>query len=106
LLALEGWGMPEFRADYDPAAERSKCLTDELLVDVRAIHLSRVEEGEAAIDGGANKRDHFAFVGKRSIAVAHAHTAQTKGRHLKIAAPEYPLVHRGSVMPVAGRCCH
>ena len=47
----------ELRGDDDLVADRRERLTDDLLVDERAVHLGGVEEGDAAVDGGADERD-------------------------------------------------
>jgi hypothetical protein len=78
-----------------PSSSKAKPLADQLLVDVRAVDLGSVEEGDAAFHGGPNERDHLvpaAWV--RAVAPAHAHAAQPRGRDFEV-TPEDALVHRG-----------
>ena len=50
---------------------------DQLLIGVRAVHVGRVEESHAEIDGAMNRRDRFGvgFVAA-GIEVGHAHAAE------------------------------
>jgi hypothetical protein len=45
-------------------------ISDEFLVSQQAVHLSGVEEGDAAVDGGADKSDAVLMVDCRAAGVA------------------------------------
>ena len=47
----------EFGGDHDLFPERRQRFADQLLVGERAIDFGGVEEGDAALDGGADQRD-------------------------------------------------
>ena len=49
----------ELGGDHDLVAERRERLADQLLVGERAVDLGGVEEGDAALDGGADQRDRL-----------------------------------------------
>ena len=58
-------------------------LADQFLVGERAVGLGRVEEGHAAIVGGADQLDHLGLVGGRPVGGAHAHAAEAEGGDLE-----------------------
>src|SRR5207244_4202585 len=69
-------------------------LADELLVDVGPVDLGCVEEGDTAVDGGAQQVDHLAAVaGVRAEALAHAHAAEAERGHLQPGGAQDALVH-------------
>jgi hypothetical protein len=43
--------------DFVP--ERSESFADQFFVDVWAVHFRRIEEGNAALNGGSNELDCF-----------------------------------------------
>src|SRR6476661_10275974 len=53
--------------------------TNELLVRERAIRVSRVEKGDAQLEGAVDRGERFDFVAAR-IEVGHAHAAEAEGR--------------------------
>ena len=65
LVAVLVEGEAELGGDDDLVADRLERLADELLVVERAVDLGGVEEGDAAVDRGAQERDHLARVGGR-----------------------------------------
>jgi hypothetical protein len=74
----------ELGGDDDPVAHRFERLADEFLVDVGAIDLGGVEEGDAALDGTAQDTDHLVAVARvRAVALAHPHAAETESGHLQ-----------------------
>ena len=83
---------PELRRDHDLVADRLERLADELLVGERAVDLRGVEEGDAAVDGGADQRDHLLLVRGRTEGVAHAHAPEADRRDLQ-AGSEGSLHH-------------
>ena len=93
-LALDRIDVPaELGGDDDLVPEGGQCLADQFLVDVRAVHLGGVEEGDAAVHGGADQRDHLLPVGLLAVAAGHAHAAQPDRRDLRAAGAECALVH-------------
>ena len=52
----------ELGRDHDLVADGLERLADELFVGERAVDLRGVEEGDAALDGGADQRDHLLLV--------------------------------------------
>ena len=84
---------PELGGDHDLTPERGQRLADEFLVDVRTVDLGGVEERDAAVDCGADQRDHLLPVGRVAVAAGHAHAAQPDGGDLRAAGAEGALVH-------------
>ncbi len=60
----------------DPPAEGEELFADEFFVGVRAIDFSSIEEGDPAIHGRMEKREHLVPVRKRSVGPAHSHAAE------------------------------
>jgi hypothetical protein len=87
----------ELGGDRDPLAERRKGFAHEFFVRERPVRLSRVEEGDAALDGRPDELDHLLSVGCRAIPEAHAHAAQSDGRDFQVAASKRSLLHHVSV---------
>jgi hypothetical protein len=61
-------------------AHRLQRLADKLFVDVGAVDLSGVDEGDAALDCAAQNGDHVvavAWVG--AVALGHAHGSEADG---------------------------
>jgi hypothetical protein len=69
----------ELRGDHDSIAHGLERLAHELLVRERPVHLRCVEEGDAAFDGRPDQADHILAVGKRRVALTHAHAAEPDG---------------------------
>ena len=73
-------------------ADRLQRLADQLLIGVRAIDLGGVEEGDAALDGGADQLMPACFSAPgRSRAQPHA--AQADGGDFQPAFSECALLH-------------
>src|SRR6478752_6105594 len=66
----------ELRRDDDLVADRLQGLTNDLLVRERPVHLGRVEERDAVVDGLAQERDHVRAFGGRAETLADPHAAQ------------------------------
>ena len=63
---------------------RRQGLTDQFLVDVRAVHLGGVEERDTQLDGAAEHADHVLPAARvRAVALRHAHAAHADRRDLK-----------------------
>ena len=84
---------PELGGDHHLAAERRERLAHQLLVGEGAVDFRRVEEGDAALDGRADQRDHLCLVGGRAVAEAHAHAAEPEGGDFQAAVSEFALLH-------------
>ena len=84
---------PELGGDHDLIPIGGERLADEFLVGVRTVDLGGVEERDAAIDRGADQRDHLLPVGLVAVAAGHAHAAQSDGGDLEAVAAEGALVH-------------
>ena len=78
----------ELGGDHHLVAERRERLADQFLVGERAVDLGGVEEGDAALDGRADQRDHLALVRRRAVAEAQPHAAEAERRDLEAAAAE------------------
>ena len=83
----------ELGGDHHLVAQRRKRLADQLLVGERAVDLGGVEEGDAALDGGAEQRDHLRPVARLAVGEAQAHAAEADGRDLEAALAEFALLH-------------
>src|SRR6266576_6304902 len=86
---------PNFVAIH-PLTERRQGLAHEFLVLEWAVDFCRVEEGDAALNGRANHRDHRLLFARWTVAGAHSHAAQPEGRDFQIALPKFSLFHRYS----------
>lgn len=59
-------------------ADRLERFTDQLLIDVGAIDLSRIEEGDALFGGPADGPDRLGYIGGRVVIAAHVHAARAE----------------------------
>ena len=59
-------------------------LPTRIFVGEGAVDFSGVEEGNAAVDGGVEKRDHVSLFWVGQIGKAHAHAAEAEGGDFKI----------------------
>src|SRR6266542_4499769 len=78
LVAITTWSRTGARA--------SPTFAHEFFVRVRPVRLGRVEEGDPALEGRPNERDHLLLVGSWAIPEAHAHAAESDGRDFQVAA--------------------
>ena len=83
----------ELGGDHDLLAERRERFADQLFVGERAVDLGGVEEGDAALDGGADQRDTLLLLDGRAIAEAQAHAAEADGRDFQTTVAELALLH-------------
>ena len=86
LLAVVVECEPELGGDHDLVADRLQGFADELFVDEGAVDLGGVEEGDTALDGGAQQGDVGVPIGAGAVALAHAHRAEADGRDLEVGA--------------------
>src|SRR4051812_17217510 len=100
--------MAELGRDDPLRANRRKGLTQQFFVRKRSVVFRRVEEGDAAVDRGADQRDHFLRLAGRPVIAAHAHAAKSERRYLKTGLAEFALLHFFSFKPkrmrISGRC--
>ncbi len=82
-----------------PVADR---LADELLVRAAAVHVGRVEEVDAELEGAVDRRDRLALVG-RPVELRHPHAAEAEGRDLELLRAKFASVHDGDATRVAPR---
>jgi hypothetical protein len=67
---------PELGGDHHLITVRGESFLYKLFIGEWAISFGGVEERHAAVDGRTNQRDHFRLVRRRTVAEAHAHTAE------------------------------
>ena len=79
--------VPELRRDDDLFAPARDRLADEALVRERAVHVGRVQEGDAQIEGAMDRGDCPGLVGG-PVELGHAHTAEAEGGDCKAFAAE------------------
>src|SRR5207253_596413 len=84
---------PELRGDHHLRAHGRQRLADELFVGVRTVDLGGIEECDTAFDSRADERDHRLLVRWDTVALAHAHAAESEGRDLEIALSKCALLH-------------
>jgi hypothetical protein len=75
----------ELGGDDHLSAERLKGFSDELFVVERAVDLSRIEKGDATLDGGMDKSDRVLLLREWLIGKGHSHAAEPESRYFKIA---------------------
>ncbi len=86
LAVIVGIGLEtELGGDDHVFAEGRECFADDLFIDVRAVDLGSVEEGDATLDGAANELNSLRFFRCRAKAEAQAHASETKCRYFKTA---------------------
>ena len=76
----------ELRGDDDPIAEWLERFAHEVFVGARAVHLRRIEERDAFVDGRANQLDHRLAIRSRAVGETHAHATEAKGGHFETGA--------------------
>src|SRR5215469_4347241 len=74
----------EFCSDHHLIAARRERLPYQLLVRERAVHLRRVEERHATINGCPDEGDHLLLVTRWPVARAHAHAAEAERRDFQV----------------------
>ncbi len=83
----------ELGGDHHLVAHRRQRLAEQFLVVVGAIGLGGVEEGDAALERGADQGDCRLLLRGRAIAVAEAHAAEAEGGDFEAAFAECALFH-------------
>src|SRR5260370_554902 len=74
-------------------AQWLQCLANESLVLEGAIGFRGVEEGHAALHGGADELNHGRTVRRLSVATAHSHAPETYFRDFEALVAKLPLLH-------------
>ena len=92
----------ELGRDHHLVANRPQRLADQLLVGERAVDLSRVEEGDPALLGGAEQGDGVRLREALAIGGVQTHAAEADGRDLKAAAAELACFHGQSPSTAQG----
>jgi hypothetical protein len=69
---------PELGGDDDIFAEGSESFVHDFFIDERALQFGSVEEGDTALDSGANELDRFALLRGGAKAEAQDHTSEAK----------------------------
>jgi hypothetical protein len=86
---------PELGGDHDLPAKRRQRFADQFFIRVGAVDLGRVEERDAALDGGGEQGGHLALVLGRAVRVAHAHAAEAERRDFEAGGAEFAGLHGG-----------
>src|SRR5205085_985599 len=67
-------------------------FTDDFFVNERAIHLGRVKEGDAVLDGEANESNGVVAIGGGTVAEAQSHASKPEGRDFQVLS-KFAFVH-------------
>ena len=89
----------ELRRDHDLIADGRERLADELFVGERSVHLSGVEEGDAALHRRADQRDAGLPVDGLAVAEVQPHAAESDCRYFQFVLAKRSLLHRGPRQP-------
>ncbi len=92
-LAVRPTDIAELRCQHDFVAPALESAADQRLVSAGTIHVGRVDQIDAEIDGPVDGRDGFGLAGL-AIDRRHAHATEADGRNLELA--ELPCLHRQS----------
>ena len=84
----------ELGGELDLVAASGDGLADQLLVGEGAVHVGRVEERHAQVEGAVDGVDALLLV-RRAVELAHAHAAEAHGRDGEVA--ELSLLDRHGV---------
>ncbi len=101
-LAVRAAPVAELRRDDDPIAAPVDRAADELLVDEGAVHVGRVEQRHAEVDGATDRRHRLILVGL-AVELRHPHAAEADRGDRGAAASEHTCLHRSSCPAARGR---
>jgi hypothetical protein len=93
----------EFGGDEGLVAPVGQRLADLDLVGVRAVHLGRVEEGDAQFERAVDHRRRLILIRALAVEGGHAHTAQADGRNFRTRTAQRARLHERSPCNVGGR---
>jgi len=80
-------------------------LAQQDFIGVGAVHLGRVEQGDAQVERAVDHRDGLGLV-RCAVKSAHAHTAQTDGRDLRAVTAQLAHLHPRIPSDVRGSATH
>ncbi len=83
LSCLQVDVMAELGCDHNLPADGGQGFADEFLAGERSIGFGGVEEPDAALDGRPEQADQVLSIARRTVALAHSHAAEPKGRGLE-----------------------
>src|SRR5215831_10118656 len=83
---------PAFGREDDFRPARLEQATQEPLVGSASVNRSRVEKGDAYVEGSIQRTDRFSLVA-RSVALRHAHAPEAHGGHYQPACSQFALRH-------------
>src|SRR5688572_2455384 len=93
LLAVGPLHLAELGGDDRLAAPAVlERLAEQRLVVTPAVHVGRVEEGDALVDGVADVGDRLLVV-RVAVDARHRHQPQPDGRNLDAAFPQFTMLH-------------
>ena len=82
----------EFGGDDEAIPPAPENAAHEFLVRVRAVDVSRIQEGDPEVDGPLERFLRFRVVAA-AVEGAHAHAAESDGGHLQALGPELTFLH-------------
>jgi hypothetical protein len=86
LLAVESEA--ELGGEDNPIPFALKAAADQVLVGERAVRFSRVEEGDAELDGTVERGDRLGVV-QRPVRLTHSHATEAESGDLESLAAEF-----------------
>src|SRR5579871_625748 len=83
----------ELGRDDDLVAHRGECFAEQFLILERTVSFGCVEEGDALLEGCADKFDARVLLYRGSVSEAQSHTAQAYARHFESAFTKFSFFH-------------
>src|SRR5581483_6183847 len=74
-------------------AEGRESFPDQLFIREGAVDLGSIEEGDAALDRGAQHVDPVLLVNRRAVAEAQPHAPESEGGDLEAAVAQFACLH-------------
>ncbi|MNR10705.1 hypothetical protein D3C85_1269690 [compost metagenome] len=96
---------PELGGDESLVATPLQRLAHQDFIGVGAVHLGRVEQGDAQVECAVDHRNGLGLVGA-AVKGAHAHAAQTDGRDLRAVTAQLAHLHPRIPSDVRGSAAH
>ena len=91
----------ELGREHDLVAAAGDRAADELLVGERAVHVGRVEEGDAELERALDRGDRLALVGG-PVELGHPHAAEALGGNPQALAAKCSIVHATCLAGIGG----
>lgn len=82
----------ELRRQYDFVAPAADCSADQFLIAADGVHVGRIDECDAALDGAVDGRNRLIVVAA-GIKFRHAHASKSKRGNLQTRASELSRIH-------------